>query len=80
MRWILLLILLPGNNVMPVPDETDAIRSVKASRITALGFLSIFFYKLCGKKRELQQKRRAAPAEKKTAAVEEIDELINTIE
>lgn len=77
-RFILLLILMPGNNVQDVPDEQDSIASVKATRITALGFISIFFYKLFGKKRELQQKRSAAPAQKKTA--EEIDELINTIE
>lgn len=71
---------MPGNNVWPVPDEEEAITNVKATRITALGFISIFFYKLCGKKRELQQKRSAATAEKETASVEEIDELINTIE
>ena len=80
-RFILLLILMPGNNIQPVPDEQDSIASVKATRITALGFISIFFYKLFGKKRELQQKRSAAPAQKKTTtSVEEIDELINTIE
>ena len=80
-RWVLLLVLMPGNVVQPVPDEEDAIKQVRATHMTALGFITYFFYKLCGKKNEIkqrQQKEAVVPTE--TTISDGIDELINTIE
>jgi len=78
-RWILLLFLMPGNVVEEVPDAGEAAQKVNATHMSILGLLSYFFYKLCGKKSEMRQKK-AAKKEAKTDEVSEIDEFINTIE
>jgi len=49
--WLLnTLIFSPGNVIWPVTPEDEAITKINASHVTVLGFLSLFFYKLCGKK------------------------------
>ena len=75
-RWLLMLWLWPGNVIQPVPSDGEAIRKVNATSMSALGFLSYFFYKLCGKKNQMKQKT----AKKEAVETAEIDELINTIE
>ena len=79
LQWFLLLFLMPGNNVVDVPSNDEAIRQVNATHMGLIGFLSYFFYKLCGKKKEMQQKQAASTAPESTSAAD-IDELINTIE
>ena len=76
LRWLLMLWLWPGNVIQPVPSDGEAIRKVNATSMSALGFLSYFFYKLCGKKNQMKQKT----AKKEAVETAEIDELINTIE
>ena len=79
LRFILLLFLMPGNNIQEVPTEDEAIQRVNATHMSMLGYLSFFFYKLCGLKKRAQKKT----AEKRTSKAEEtaeIDELINSIE
>lgn len=77
LNWLLLLILMPGNTVQEVPDASETIAKVSASNMTILGLISVFVYKMCGKKRVT--KTVEAKAEVTTSAVE-IDELINSIE
>lgn len=48
--WLLNLVFTPGNVIWPVTPEDEAITKINASHVTVLGFLSLFFYKLCGKK------------------------------
>jgi hypothetical protein len=79
LRWLLMLVLMPGNVIQEIPTEEEAVKKVNATHMSVLGFLSYFFYKLCGLKSRVQKKT----AEKKTSQAEEtadIDELINTIE
>ena len=79
LNWFLKLILWPGDVIQEVPTEDEAVKKVNATHMSVLGFLSYFFYKLCGLKSRVQKKT----AEKKTSQAEEtaeIDELINTIE
>lgn len=83
LNFILLLFLMPGNNVQDVPSNEDAIRKVSATNMSILGFLSFFFFKLCAKKKEWQQKlvkKEATTAPESSSSANEIDELINTIE
>jgi len=79
LRWLLMLFLMPGNVIQEIPDDEEAIRQVKATHMGVLGFLSYFFYKLCGKKNQMQ-KKTAEKETKKAEETAEIDELINTIE
>ena len=79
LNWFLKLFLWPGDVIQEVPTEDEAVKKVNATHMSVLGFLSYFFYKLCGLKSRVQKKT----AEKKTSQAEEtaeIDELINTIE
>ena len=79
LRWILMLLLWPGNVIQEVPSDGEAIRQVNATHMSVLGFLSYFFYKLCGKKNQMKQKTAEKEANKAVETVES-DELINTIE
>jgi len=47
--------------------------------MSILGFVSYFFYKLCGKKSQMKNKT-VKKETSKTEETAEIDELINTIE
>ena len=51
LNWIMLLILMPGNKVQEIPDASEAIAKVSAGKMTVFGLISVFLYKMCGKKR-----------------------------
>ena len=66
-----------------IPENDDAVQRVRATHMTVLGFLTYFFYKLCGKNNEIKQRRqqeKAAVAETNTTTSDDINEIINTIE
>lgn len=80
-RWILLLFLMPGNNVHVVPDAGEASERVSATHMSALAFLTYFAYKvrtLFQQRAQKREKQAETVASNETTA--EIDELINSIE
>ena len=54
-QWILLLILMPGDNIYEEETEQDAIRKVHAGHMTVFALISYFIYKLCGKKEKKEE-------------------------
>lgn len=74
LNWILLSVFMPGNVVLPIEEADEAVTKINATNMTIFGLVSLFVYKLCGKKQ----------VEKKTEVVAEpqaeVDELINSIE
>lgn len=75
-RWLLLKILWPGNEVYVVPSADETVAKVRASHLTILGLISFLLLKLCGKKKEAKTEQSSEEAPSR----EEIDELINNIE
>ena len=54
-QWILLLILMPGDNIYEEETEQDAIRKVHAGHMTVFALIFYFIYKLCGKKEKKEE-------------------------
>ena len=75
-RWLLLRVLWPGNEVYVVPSADETVAKVRASHLTILGLISYFLLKLCGKKKEAKTEQSSDEVPSR----EEIDELINPIE
>lgn len=68
---------MPGNVVQEIPDASEAIAKVSAGKMTVFGLISVFLYKMCGKK-QVTKEAKAEVAQ--SSSVVEIDELINGIE
>ena len=46
---------MPGNVVEPVTPADEAVTNVSASHLTIFGLVSLFFYKLCAKKKQIKE-------------------------
>jgi hypothetical protein len=55
-NWLMLKIFMPGNKVYDPPAAKDVIKTVNASNATIFGLISLFLYKLCGKKKQEEKK------------------------
>lgn len=79
LKWILLAVLMPGDNIMDVDSPDSAIKNVHASHVTFLGLFSYAMYYIKKSRDErLAKKAKSAAPEKQAEA--RIEEAINTLE
>lgn len=60
-RWILLLVLMPGNEVVDVPEGSEAVTIVRAQHVTILGLFSLAAYKYKSWKKASSKSAEDAP-------------------
>lgn len=80
LRWILLIVLMPGNEVIDVPTGNEAVTKVRAQHVTVLGLVSLAIYKYKTQKRSPAKTQQETEEDPEIDHQAEIESFVNQLE